>query len=293
MSLRYSWSPQVHTLIDWEVHRLATSVHRSRRSHFTKLCHGYLPAGKIAHRNNPKYPDWCPLCRSPQEEHAHILQCPHATRVTWRTNFVTTLATKCDALSTDPILKSILINGITCWLQQTPFDEDGIPSEYQTLLDSQRSIGWYQVFLARVSIHWALLQDKYIKASNNTSNELTGDKWSKAICTAITTLWLTLWDQRNTDRHGIDSAAKSSSSREQALRELEILYAFKDKVLQKHRPIFTTELRSISEGDTNYIRQWINTHQAVIVKSAKDAKIKSITNVRILSSYFPSRGSQS
>jgi hypothetical protein len=292
MILRNSWAPEVHTTIDWEVHRLATSVHRLHRSHFTKLCHGYLPAGKIAHRNNPSHPDWCPLCKHPHEEHAHILQCPHVTRATWRSKLITTLASKCDSLSTDPILKSILINGITCWLNQTPFDEGGIPSDYHLLLETQRHIGWYHVFLAQVSVHWAQLQDKYLKSSYIQSKQLTGDKWSKAICTVVTTLWLELWAQRNTDRHGVDSSTKSIAAREQALRELVALYQYKDKVLQKHRSIFTIDIQVHSQGDTNYIRQWINTNQAVITKSAKDARIKSITNVRIISSYFPLRGSQ-
>jgi hypothetical protein len=66
----------------------------------------------------------------------------------WRTTLITTLATKCDAIHTDPILKAILINGITCWLNQTPFDEGGIPTAYHALLETQRDIGWYQIFLA-------------------------------------------------------------------------------------------------------------------------------------------------
>jgi hypothetical protein len=213
MTLRNSWAPAVPTTIDWEVHRLATSVHRPQRSHFTKLCNGYLPAGKIAHQNNPSYPDWCPLCKYPQEDHAHILQCPHATRVTWRSKLVTSLASKCDSLSTDPILKSILITGITCWLNQTPFDDGGIPSDYRILLDTQFHIGWYQVFLAQVSVHWALLQDKYLKSSNIKSKDLTGDKWSNAMCTVITTLWLELWAQRNTDhRHKVYRRTRAGSS---------------------------------------------------------------------------------
>jgi hypothetical protein len=78
MMKQNNWTPQVINLIHWDAHRLATSVaHHLRKTHFVKLCHGYLPAGKIAHRNNPRFPDSCPLCQSPAEDHRHILQCPH------------------------------------------------------------------------------------------------------------------------------------------------------------------------------------------------------------------------
>ena len=82
---QHGWPQHLPDLIDWEAHRLSTSgAYRQRQGHLTKLCHGYLPAGKIAHRNKPSQPDWCPLCKAPQEDHQHILQCPDTTRSEWR-----------------------------------------------------------------------------------------------------------------------------------------------------------------------------------------------------------------
>jgi hypothetical protein len=90
MVKRNSWMPHVIDTIHWDAHRLATSgAHRLRKTHFVKLCHGYLPAGKIAHRNNPSYPDSCPLCKSPAEDHRHILQCLHPSRAAWRKSLET------------------------------------------------------------------------------------------------------------------------------------------------------------------------------------------------------------
>jgi hypothetical protein len=76
---RNSWSTNIIATIDWDAHRLSTSVHRTQRTHFVKLCHEYLPAGKIAHRNNPTHPCYCPLCKSPAEDHQHILRCSHVS----------------------------------------------------------------------------------------------------------------------------------------------------------------------------------------------------------------------
>ena len=89
-----------------------------------------------------------------------------------------------------------------------------------------------------------------------------------------------------TDRHGKDSTLKSKALHDQAVRELEILYTYKHKVLQRDQNIFVKDIDYHIKGDTNYIRQWINTHQEVILKSMKDAKLLSILNVRTLYTYF-------
>jgi hypothetical protein len=59
----YDWLQHTPDTIDWDAHCLSTSIHRTRQTHFVRLCHGYLPAGKIAHCNNPRYPHQCPLCQ--------------------------------------------------------------------------------------------------------------------------------------------------------------------------------------------------------------------------------------
>jgi hypothetical protein len=89
----------------------------------------------------------------------------------------------------------------------------------------------------------------------------------KAICTVITTAWLDLWDQRNTDRHGKDASQKSIALCAQAISEITVLYSFKIKVLQRDHYLFTESLLSHIDKPTNHIRQWINTNQPVILKS--------------------------
>jgi hypothetical protein len=58
----------------------------------------------------------------------------------------------------------------------------------------------------------------------------------------ITTLKPDLWDQRNKDHHGIDTSTKAVILREQAVHEIEILYTYQDKVLQRHHTIFTKDI---------------------------------------------------
>ena len=137
-----------------------------------------------------------------------------------------------------------------------------------------------------MSNQWATLQSHYLKSQQIKTKGLSGEVWTKVICTTIITLWLELWDERNKDQHGRDETQKAKRESEQAIREITILYTYQDKVLQRDRHIFDKSIDSHIKCDTRYLRQWINTNQPVILKSAKSAKTKSILHVHILSTYF-------
>jgi hypothetical protein len=284
---RYQWDDHVPRSIDWDAHRLATtSSHPTKKTHFVKLCHDYLPAGKIAHRHNPTYPSSCPLCNHPNEDHQHILQCHHSTRRNWRKELLQKIRKQCDATNTDPVIKAILVNGLTSWLDDVPPDFRGIPSEYHELIESQTAIGWYHILLARMSTQWSSYQEKFLRQHTNRHKSLSGKKWTRQICTIIITSWLDLWTKRNTERHGVDSTQRATQLHQQAVREIETLYLLKNSVLQRDGDIFSKDITYHTNGTTHYIRQWINTHQPAILHSTKKAKLLTTLNVRPISSYF-------
>jgi hypothetical protein len=88
--------------------------------------------------------------------------------------------------------------------------------------------------------------------------------------------WHLLWDSRNQDRHGRDTTHKKLALHEQAVLELHILYTYQTKVIQRDCLIFNTPIETHKEKNSHHIPQWINTYQAIILKSAKDAKILSL-----------------
>jgi hypothetical protein len=103
------------------------------------------------------------------------------------------------ALKTGPILKSILLNGMKCWLQQVQFDDGGIPFHYQALLQDQQDIGWYNIFLAQFATQCAQRQSLFLQTLPTQIKGLSSNKWVSAICTVITKAWLELWELRNKD----------------------------------------------------------------------------------------------
>ena len=98
MQLRYNWPENTIDTIDWEAHRQATQAQRGRKTHYVKLCHNILPTGNITCTYGQGLPDYCPLCKTPDEDFHHVLRCQHPARVKWRHDMLASLVKKSHAL---------------------------------------------------------------------------------------------------------------------------------------------------------------------------------------------------
>ena len=113
-----------------------------------------------------------------------------------------------------------------------------------------------------------------------------GNSWSRKILIHIFTHWNILWDSRNQDQHGKDTSTRAKALKDQVIRELEILYSIRHTVLQRDSNLFYDNIEEHQAQPTNTIRQWINTYQPLILKSAKDAKTKSLLHMKPINTYF-------
>ena len=244
-----------------------------------------LPTGNLVFDYGQDLPDYCPLCRAPNEDHCHVLRCPHPTREKWRNDFLNSIPRVCDDLRTDHHLCTLLEAGIRSWLYSSPLDSSPYPTKYLPLIHEQTTIGWKQFFQGRISTKWASLQQEHLWTQTPIKGQ-DGTSWSRSILGHIFTKWNQLWDSRNSAQHGIDEKTKAKATKDQALRELARLYTYRNKVLHRHRSLFYDTLATHSLLPTRSIRQWINTYQPLLYKSANDAKIHSLLNVRTLNHYF-------
>jgi hypothetical protein len=290
MQLRYDWPDGTLETIDWEAHRQASQPHaKLRRAHYVKLCHEMLPVGELVASYGQSLPDHCFLCRTPDEDHVHILRCHHPTRATWRAQFVISLRKLCQESRSDPTLTEILLQGLTHWLDDTPFDEAPFSERYSALLREQRTIGWKHMFQGRATEEWAKQQQIHLSSLSYIKGQ-DGANWIKVVLSHIFSQWNNLWNSRNSERHGKDQKAKAKLLKDQAIRELEVLYTLRENVLHRDRTLFFDDITLHTSQPTRAIRQWINTYKPLLLKSSKDAKSKSILNVRTLSSYFGNSG---
>ena len=285
MQLRYDWPDGTLESIDWEVHRQATYSQNARKTHYVKLCHEQLPTGQLVSKYGQGLPDYCPLCKTPGEDFHHVLRCQHHTRCEWRTETMDSLKKCCYELKTDPMLVEILLDGIQSWLDGTPWDTSEFPIDYLTLIREQGIIGWAQVFQGRITTQWAVKQQYYYNGFPPVKGR-DGSSWSRKILIHIFTCWNQLWDARNKAQHGEDQSTKAIALHDQAIRELELLYSHRHLVLPRDRKFYYDDLDNHKSKPTSTIRQWINTHQPLILKSVKDAKKRSLQNVQSLKTYF-------
>jgi hypothetical protein len=286
MQTRYDWPDGILERIDWDTHRQATQTQSARRTHYVKLCHDILPVGKLVCHYGQGLPDYCSLCRTPDEDFHHVLRCVHPSRAKWRSTLLLSLTKLCHSIKTSQTLVDILLQGLRSWFNDVPFHmDDEYSTDHQILIQEQTTIGWSHIFQGRMSLKWAELQQDHYSGMKPKKGQ-DGQSWTRKILCHIFLHWNTLWDTRNTDLHGKDETARGAARHAQTLRELELLYDLKHSVLHRDRSLFYDSLDEHKLNPTHSIRQWINTNQPTILKSIKDAKKQSLLHVRSLSHYF-------
>jgi hypothetical protein len=177
------------------------------------------------------------LCATPDEDFAHVLRCPHPSHEKWHTDLISNLRKKCHSLSTDQWLIDILIAGIQSYLSHTPFDSTEYPAEYQSLISEQTTIGWVQIFQGRLSTSWQQIQQYHYSGLKPIKGR-DGASWSRNIISFIFAEWVLLWEARNKLVHGDDTTTQAQAKHNQAIRALEILYSYRDQVLQRDRSFY-------------------------------------------------------
>ena len=80
-----------------------------------------------------------------------------------------------------------------------------------------------------------------------------------------------------------EHAGTPKAAKNQAIHEFNLLYSIFSTALQRFTKLFYGNINKHKSKPTSTIRPWINTYQPLILKSAKDAKTKSLLHVRTIS----------
>ena len=97
-----------------------------------------------------------------------------------------------------------------------------------------------------------------------------GQAWTIKVAQTILEGWLDLWKSRNADRHGRDSQTKAQAQREQALRELDLLYGYKSQLMPEHNWILSPPLEQRRNLKTYQIRAFISNYKPILEESYKE-----------------------
>ena len=100
------------------------------------------------YRYNPKaYASRCPSCDCHEEDFKHAFCCP--ARHSWQSNLRRDLLKLFDSSHTNQVLQDLLLNGLHHWFRDTPQPPASPGERYNTLVESQSSIGWNQLIFGR------------------------------------------------------------------------------------------------------------------------------------------------
>jgi hypothetical protein len=189
----------------------------------------------------------------------------------------------------DPDLLSIIRIGLTSYFTDSPavfptrFHSGYSSRPYLHLIQSQSAIGWDHFLRGKFSSEWEHIQHFYAKRYNLLSES---ERWLPNLTRLLATTCFSLWELRNTCRHGHDHVTRHNASVIQATRDLTAMYSQRELVLLQDQPLFFPTLESHLKEPLANIRQWLHVNKPLIQFSIRRAKAQSIAHTCGLQTYF-------
>jgi hypothetical protein len=296
--MRYSWTAQTMSVINWNAHDKAMHRHLNKRTHLVKLVHGLLPTNARIHRQDTRR-NRCPSCQRDPEYWQHILRCPSASHTKWRTAMIQTVEKQCTDLRTMPSLKALLLQALREWLQYS--SDDDTPYQLQApstatvairrLVFQQNAIGWEHLFLGRFSSEWSSLQDEYYarQAHLTDTKRRTGLRWQTAIISTVWTQWFLLWEVCNKSFYGADAQAKAHAERREVERLLVDIYDVRNQMEPSVQKLLCRDITEHFVKPVTYNKNWLAVYGPLAKQSIKRAKARAIQGVKSLQHFFASK----
>ena len=95
----------------------------------------------------------------------------------------------------------VLVSGLSRWMKGlSPVDSTHYPAVYHGVIHTQTMIGWRHLFSGRLSKHWAILQDDFLRTSSGVAadpHNRAGECWCIEIVKVLWEQWSILWTARN------------------------------------------------------------------------------------------------
>jgi hypothetical protein len=259
------WTPSDFQQIDWESHRRALNKFPARRTILVKYLNDITPVGKLVNRYDPKYPPNCPSCPAEQETQDHMLTCPCIERQQWRDRLLNAIQEAMDEYKTPEHVTQLFMEGIRYSIGHQATMSQPLSPTVSDIESAQTAIGWKQLMKGRMATAWRQAQHEAMQGKETKYRN--AHTWSTTIIHIILDKWLELWTIRNKARFGRDWQAQQTAAKDQAVREIEHLYAYKGKIMPHQEWIFSTTLDQQKQKSTYILRAFISTYKQMILDS--------------------------
>jgi hypothetical protein len=222
---RFHWHQETFNDIDWTNIAIVYRQFPRHRNFFSKLRWKKLPVAARLHKRTPCYDHRCPTCNTDNEDDAHIFQCKHISRSSWRTSLFEIINAKFQLILIYWLSYVSAFGRTSQIVLQTfrsGFSSGYLTSPYKVLITKQNQIGWDHFVCGKITKEWRLVQYHFAKQRYGLVKQSEG--WTVDLVKMMANSLFQLWELRNTCRHGHDDASKQQSIYEQTHRKVNCLY---------------------------------------------------------------------
>jgi hypothetical protein len=193
----------------WKVYDMSIKARsRSQQQFIQKFAHNRIARN---YQHNIKYYNYkssiCRACNSEVETQYHILFCTACpARCKIRSKFILDLSTQLDNQRTNDATKTIIIQNVKCYLNNTECEpiSSMVPDATKTLIlasNEQKDIGWEHWFKGRITQEWATLVNYDIETIKTGKKFNSSEKWETDIIKLNWDFVYDMWIERNKIEH--------------------------------------------------------------------------------------------
>jgi hypothetical protein len=283
ISKKNAWTVNEWNNVNWDAHSSALNKFYTKKRRLLQSIHNQLPTGTVMKRRLPTYDCICQACKTEEESNDHLFSCIHPEYKKWRDSLAIGLVNLCKSLNTDPVLIEIMLGGLEAEFTANTMSNTYQSQKYIELVQDQSDIGWHNVMKGRFSYKWDECQQSYL-VSIKDKNKKTG-KWSATVISFLFSKWFELWKIRNSHHHGVTTREKNERSEEKTTKEMEYLYANKEKVQFQNRDLFRESIEIHKEEPAPRKALWVKLFKELITKSKNH--LQKTTTEDIRKYFFP------
>ena len=102
----------------------------------------------------------------------------------------------------------------------------------------------------------------------------------------IWTSWKSLWYERNSIEHGIDTAQNKEKVKSKICWKLEAIYNKRELLLSKDQDLLYDNIEEHTKQTEFKIQNWMKLYYPILKQSIKTAKLRSLRGVKSIKQYF-------
>ena len=252
---KYSWTTSEFHQVAWSSVAKSSTLMSPSTNHFvSKYVTRFLPIGRNMVKRSHWQHDYCPRCKTCQEDTHHLLLCHHPSCITTFKTSMNDIDLWMTRQHTPDQLRAEIIFYINKWRLQEPCLSS--PS-LTPPMQAQIRFGWHHFIEGRPITGFITYMDATYKRQGSKK---TGAKW---LSTLIQKLWTLLhrkqWEDRNSHVHNLHEESESSRETENLRSEINTLYSSEliDNLLVRDQHLLEMPLEELLTYPNAHLRAWI------------------------------------